>query len=38
MALDPDLVEWTYGAYERMTSAEIEVGVPGWMVLCDGFP
>ena len=38
MALDPDLVEWTYGADEGMTSAEIEVGVPGWMVFRDGCP
>jgi probable phosphoglycerate mutase len=38
MALDPDLVERSYGAYEGMTSAEIEVGVPGWMVFRDGCP
>ena len=38
MALDPDLVEWTYGAYEGLTSAEIEAGAPGWMVFRDGCP
>ncbi len=38
MALDHDLVEWTYGAYEGLTSAEIDRGAPGWMVFRDGCP
>jgi probable phosphoglycerate mutase len=30
MALDPDLVEWTYGAYEGLTSAEIVPAQACW--------
>jgi broad specificity phosphatase PhoE len=30
--IDPDLLEWNYGDYEGMTTAEIRAGVPGWTV------
>jgi broad specificity phosphatase PhoE len=33
---DPDLVEWDYGAYEGLTSAEIRAGRPGWTLWGDG--
>jgi probable phosphoglycerate mutase len=36
--LEPDLVEWDYGAYEGLTSTEIERDRPGWMVFRDGCP
>jgi probable phosphoglycerate mutase len=36
--MEPDLVEWDYGAYEGLTSTEIERGRPGWMVFRDGCP
>lgn len=38
MHLEPDLVEWNYGDYEGMTSAEIERLSPGWLVFNDGCP
>lgn len=38
MVLDPDLVEWSYGAYEGLTSAEIQAASPGWLVFRDGCP
>jgi broad specificity phosphatase PhoE len=28
----PDLREWTYGAYEGLTTAEIQVQNPGWTI------
>jgi probable phosphoglycerate mutase len=35
--VDPDLVEWDYGGYEGLTSAEIhEQGRPGWRIFSDG--
>jgi broad specificity phosphatase PhoE len=35
-ALEPDLLEWDYGAYEGMTSAEIRVDRPDWDLWTDG--
>lgn len=37
-ALDPDLVEWDYGAYEGVTTSEIRVERPGWELFEDGVP
>jgi broad specificity phosphatase PhoE len=34
--VDPDLVEWDYGAYEGLTSAEIRAERPGWTLWTDG--
>jgi broad specificity phosphatase PhoE len=34
--VDPDLLEWDYGAYEGMTSDEIEQQRPGWILFRDG--
>src|SRR5947209_19778269 len=31
-AIDPDLVEWNYGAYEGLRSAEILKERPGWQI------
>jgi probable phosphoglycerate mutase len=36
--VDPDLVEWNYGTYEGVTSAEIRERVPGWLLFRDGAP
>jgi probable phosphoglycerate mutase len=36
--VDPDLVEWDYGAYDSLTSAEIRRDRPGWTPWHDGFP
>jgi probable phosphoglycerate mutase len=35
---EPDLVEWDYGDYEGLTSAEIRAGQPGWDLFKDGCP
>jgi probable phosphoglycerate mutase len=37
-AIDPDLVEWNYGAYEGRTSAEIHADRPDWELFRDGCP
>jgi broad specificity phosphatase PhoE len=34
----PDLIEWNYGAYEGITTAEIRQTVPGWTVWSHGCP
>jgi broad specificity phosphatase PhoE len=36
--IDPDLVEWDYGAYEGLTSAEIRASRPGWNLWDEGVP
>jgi probable phosphoglycerate mutase len=36
--VDPDLVEWNYGAYEGLTTAEILKQRPNWHIYCDGCP
>jgi broad specificity phosphatase PhoE len=36
--IDPDLVEWNYGAYEGKTTAEILKERPGWELFRDGCP
>jgi broad specificity phosphatase PhoE len=35
---DPDLVEWNYGEYEGLTSAEIHGRHPDWQLFRDGCP
>jgi broad specificity phosphatase PhoE len=36
--IDPDLVEWNYGEYEGITTAEILPKRPGWNLFSDGCP
>jgi len=36
--LDPDLVEWNYGDYEGIRTAEIRKEDPGWELFHDGCP
>jgi probable phosphoglycerate mutase len=36
--VDPDLVEWNYGHYEGLTSAEIHAKRPDWKLFRDGCP
>jgi len=33
-----DLLEWDYGAYEGLTTAQIRARVPGWSLWRDGVP
>jgi broad specificity phosphatase PhoE len=37
-AVEPDLVEWDYGAYDNMTAVEIRRERPGWTPWEGGFP
>jgi probable phosphoglycerate mutase len=34
----PDLMEWNYGAYDGLTSAEIRAQRPDWQLFRDGCP
>jgi len=36
--LDEDLVEWNYGEYEGLRTADIRDLRPGWKMFRDGFP
>jgi broad specificity phosphatase PhoE len=36
--MDPDLLEWDYGAYQGKTPAEIRSERPGWEIFRDGCP
>jgi probable phosphoglycerate mutase len=36
--VDADLVEWDYGQYEGLTSAEIHAKRPDWLLFRDGCP
>lgn len=36
--IEPDLVEWNYGAYEGRTSADIHAQRPDWQLFRDGCP
>ena len=37
-AVDPDLVEWNYGEYEGLSTAQIHARRPDWELFRDGFP
>ena len=37
-AVDPDLLEWNYGAYEGKTTEDILKERPGWQMFRDGYP
>jgi probable phosphoglycerate mutase len=36
--VDPDMVEWNYGAYEGLRTADIRKERPGWQLFRDGCP
>lgn len=36
--VDPDLVEWDYGAYDSLTAADIRRERPGWTPWHGGYP
>jgi probable phosphoglycerate mutase len=36
--IDPDLMEWNYGAYEGLTPQKIRAQQPDWMIFRDGCP
>jgi len=37
-AIDPNLLEWDYGQYEGLRSAEIHASRPSWQLFRDGCP
>jgi broad specificity phosphatase PhoE len=37
-AIEPDLAEWNYGAYEGLTPKQIHEVAPGWLIFRDGCP
>jgi len=36
--IDPNLTEWNYGAYEGMTTPQIQQKAPAWCLFRDGAP
>jgi len=38
ITIEPDLLEWDYGAYEGVTTAQIREERPGWDLFVDGVP
>jgi broad specificity phosphatase PhoE len=36
--IEPNLVEWDYGAYEGLTPNQIRATAPGWLIFRDGCP
>jgi broad specificity phosphatase PhoE len=38
LTIDPDLVEWNYGAYEGLTPKQIHETAPGWLIFRDSCP
>ena len=38
VVIDPNLVEWNYGAYEGLTPKQIHEVAPGWLIFRDGCP
>jgi len=36
--VDPDLVEWNYGKFEGLRTAEIHATHPDWQLFRDGYP